>query len=240
MPKTKPQNLIPAVDSVGAFEGLMIPASPYIPDVRATAIEEGRHERPERTALQAMLREGDRLVELGAGIGFLGALAAKTIPDLQLLAYEANPELLPTIQDFYALNQLTPRAEARNEIVIADPKRPEHVDFHIHGSYLGSSLYRVGPAGRQPIKVPTVSWSAVKAAFRPTILLMDIEGAELDFLAHADLSGLRAVILEFHPNHYGQDGVVRCRRRLRRQGFEPKHRFAGGMVWGLEHEGPDA
>lgn len=222
------------------FEGLRIPHSPFIPDVRAEAMVAGRHERPERLALQAMLRPKDRLLELGAGVGFLGALAAKLIPDLEVLSYEANPELLPTIREFYALNNLESRAEARNEIVLADPKRPDHVKFHIHGSYLGSSLYEVGPKGRKPIKVPTVSWSAVKTIFQPTILLMDIEGAEFEFLAHADLSGLRAVILEFHPNHYGDEGVIRCRRRLRRQGFAPKHRFAGGMVWGLEREEADA
>lgn len=217
-----------------AGAGLILPPSPFIPESRALAIAEGRHERPERLALEALLRAGDRVLELGAGIGYLGALAAKRFDDVQVLAYEANADLMPTITALYAANGLSTRARARNAIVVSGADAPKEVTFHIHGSYLGSSIFEVGAPHRPVRRVPTHHWKDVIDEFRPTFLLMDIEGAELDLLAEADLSALRAVVLEFHPRHYQEAGMMTCRRILRQAGLAPKHRYAGGMIWGLE------
>jgi hypothetical protein len=45
------------------------------------------------------------------------------------------------------------------------------------------------------------------AALRPDVLICDIEGAEEMVLPLLDLSGLRAAIVELHPQYIGLRGV---------------------------------
>jgi len=50
--------------------------------------------------------------------------------------------------------------------------------------------------------------------------MMDIEGAELEFLRHADLSCVHTFIAEMHRDIYGREGMKECRRSLDAAGFE--------------------
>jgi nucleoside-diphosphate-sugar epimerase len=60
----------------------------------------------------------------------------------------------------------------------------------------------------------------VQATLQPDVLIMDIEGAEADFLRHADLSGLRAIVIELHPDVYGQPVLRECKTILLEAGFQ--------------------
>jgi hypothetical protein len=51
-------------------------------------------------------------------------------------------------------------------------------------------------------------------------MIIDIEGAELDFLEKADLSGIRGIVIEFHPKIYQVAGMRHCKSLLRAQGFD--------------------
>ena len=102
---------------------------------------------------------------------------------------------------------------------MSDPEAPPEVTFHLRSSYLGSSLLNSAARPAREISVPTRTWAEVMAQFRPDVLLMDIEGGELALLEGADLSGLRAIVLEFHPDTYGKQGMRRCKALLERAGF---------------------
>ena len=49
--------------------------------------------------------------------------------------------------------------------------------------------------------------------------MMDIEGAELDFLRGADLSDVDLVIIELHRKVYHRPGMQECKRAFADQGF---------------------
>jgi hypothetical protein len=70
------------------------------------------------------------------------------------------------------------------------------------------------------------------AQFRPDVLVMDIEGGELQLLENAALKSLRAIVLEFHPKHYGKQGVTRCQDILCAAGFAPLQDVSTSGVWG--------
>ena len=76
----------------------------------------------------------------------------------------------------------------------------------------------------------------VKAELDPTVILCDIEGGELDFLRHADLSGVRAVVMEFHPGVYERAGMRECKSILERAGFLRNDTVSTRLVWTCERD----
>jgi FkbM family methyltransferase len=198
--------------------GVDVPASPFLNETRIDRINSARYEGDEIAASLALIREGDRVLELGAGIGLVGGVIARNRAVERIISFEANPDLIPVARALYALNGLQ-TIELRNQLVLSGPDQPASLPFHIHGSYLGSSLLLGADRAKRTVEIPTADWAGIVADLRPTVLVMDIEGGELALLEHADLSGLRAVILELHPKAYGEDGTAACRKRLRQSGL---------------------
>jgi protein-L-isoaspartate O-methyltransferase len=51
----------------------------------------GDYERKELDVIERRLEPGDKVMEVGAGIGFLSAYCARVLGDDRVFAYEANP-----------------------------------------------------------------------------------------------------------------------------------------------------
>ncbi|WP_415920107.1 FkbM family methyltransferase [Tateyamaria sp. SN6-1] len=211
--------------------GVMVPASPFLNDARVRRMNEGTYEGQEIKGALELIRKGDRVMEMGAGLGVVGAVIAKNAKPEAVLSFEANPNLLPHIRGLYEVNGLQDRIEVRHNVVVAAPKPPEHVTFHLRTSFLGSSLVEQDKRRTTPVDVPTVAYDAVVDEFRPDVLVMDIEGGEQDFLRHADLRGIRAIIIEFHPKVYGRSGAHDCKTILQNAGFEKCKDISTRFVW---------
>ncbi|MGP6087543.1 FkbM family methyltransferase [Antarctobacter jejuensis] len=213
------------------FRGVKVPSSPYLTDMRRKRIAEGRYEAEEIAGALATVRPGDRVLEMGAGLGIVGAVVAANAKPQALLSFEANPDLMPHIRALHDMNGLQDRIELRNQVLMSAKDRPATRSFHIRSSFLGSSL--IDPENRPTrcVEVPTASLDEVLKEFRPDVLIMDIEGGELEFLADADLRGIRAVVIEFHPKVYGQEGVRACKDKLRGMGFRKAEELSTRFVW---------
>ena len=217
----------PAVESFG----VKVPASPFLNATRIARIAEGRYERQEIQGALALVGPSDRVLEMGAGLGIVGAVVAQNAKPKAVLSYEANPALVPHIRRLHALNGLSDRIELRNRVLLAEPDPPAEAEFHVGGSFLGASL--VAASGQTVVthRIPTDRFDDVRADFKPTVLIMDIEGGELEFLSGADLSGIRAVIVEFHPKVYGKTGMQRCKGLLQKAGFVRIAEHSTRWVW---------
>ena len=192
----------------------------------------GRYERREVTTALATITAEDRVLEFGAGSGAVGAAIALNCKPKAMLSFEANPDLLPHASALHRLNGLSDRMELRHGVVFSDPDAPPRVEFLIRGNFLGSGLELAhGAEKARRVDVPVWRYADVKREFPHDVIVMDIEGGELGFLSHADLTGVRLVLLELHPGIYGPDGVRRCRRALRRAGFESDPDLSGRMVF---------
>ncbi|PRY93751.1 FkbM family methyltransferase [Hasllibacter halocynthiae] len=216
-------------DPIRTVHGLVVPRSRFLNDRRAERIAAGRYEGQEIAGALALVREGDRVLELGAGIGVVGATVALARGPSAVLSFEANPALIPSIEALHAANGLT-NVELRHAVLDASPDRPATRPFAVHASYLGSSL---GGAGRR-VDVPTAGWDDVVGALRPDVLICDIEGGEAELLGRVDLSGIRAAVVEFHPGAYGVAGMRACKRALREAGLEPVKDLSTRTVWAAE------
>ncbi len=220
-----------SIEVAAECHGVKVPQSPMITPERAVRINLARYEGQEIAGALEVIRSDDRVLEMGAGIGLVGAITAKNGRPEKVLSFEANPRLIQHINALYALNGLEDRIEVRNEVLMSDPNAPETVAFHIRNSYLGSSLIDTDTRQTTRVEVPTTSYAALHASYKPTVLLMDIEGGELDFLRHASLKGIRAIVIEFHPGAYGKDGMRECKTILEQAGFMKVPEHSTRHVW---------
>jgi hypothetical protein len=82
---------------------LHVPAEMATPAL-ARKLDDGSYEADEARAASLCVREGFRVLELGAGLGFVTAVCAQGTAPENILAIEANPALIPVIEDTLARN----------------------------------------------------------------------------------------------------------------------------------------
>lgn len=216
--------------------GLKIPYSPYLDNSVMNLIKRDEYERWEMDGALAVVQPEDRVLEMGAGLGIVSGVVALQNKHVSTLSFEANPNLIPHIRNLHSQNSLTDRIEVRNAILSANPEDPESIPFHIDASYLDSSVLAVESDAKSTVSIAKADFETVKREFAPTVLLMDIEGAELDFLQHADLSGIRAIVIEFHRWIYGHKGARVCKRTLSEAGFLRLEDLSWRAVWTCERD----
>jgi FkbM family methyltransferase len=219
---------------VAHFSGVDIPDSPFLNAKRIERINAGKYEGQEIRGALHLVQPGDHVLELGAGLGIVGSVVAKTCKPAKMVAYEANPALIETINETYKINKLKSRIQVKNEVLLSRPDRPATMAFAVHNSYLGSSLLGDADRAKEVVDVPTASFNDVVKRLEPNVILMDIEGGELDVLEHANLNAmtqLRGIVIEFHPDQYEVSGMRRCKNILREAGFERIEDLSTRTVW---------
>lgn len=105
--------------------------------------------------------------------------------------------------------------------------------FYVRRNFLASSLAPLEgdtPETVTPTPVPVRNGSAEIARLKPSVLICDIEGAELDLLPQLDLTGLRAVLIELHPQWIGRDGIRKVFAALDRHDLVFFPRWSDGKV----------
>ncbi len=211
--------------------GLKVPASPFLNETRIKRINAARYEGQEIAGALHVVGPEDVVLEIGAGIGVVGGVIARNARPRAVHSFEANPALIPVIDQLYRVNDLSDRIGVRNVVLMSAPDRPDAVPFHVRSSYLGSSLIDRDGRAREVVQVPTADFNETCAELGPTVLIMDIEGGELDLLRHADLAPFRAVVVEFHPEAYGVGGMRECKTVLREAGFRRVDEKSTRTVW---------
>lgn len=182
------------------------------------ALSSGRYENHEADALLLHLRPGDRLLDLGAGLGFICALAARVLGEEAVFGVEAGPETVKLARRNLAANGFPGVKLIRGAVVESGDGE---VEFGQRPAFWASALK--GPEGwpdnAEVILVPSRPIGKLLARFAPTVICCDIEGGELGVLT-APLPGVRLVVVETHPQVYDEAGVAQIRGALVAQGFE--------------------
>ncbi|MCA2009155.1 FkbM family methyltransferase [Tritonibacter mobilis] len=217
--------------------GVKVPQSSFLTETRINRINAARYEGQEIAGALHVIREDDRVLEVGAGLGVVGAVIATNAKPEKVLSFEANPELVPVIRALHQMNDLGDRVELRNQVLFAGKDRPESMEFHLRNSFLGSSLLNEGGRPSRVVEIPTADMGEVVAELQPTVLVMDIEGGELALLEAMDLSPFRAIVIEFHPEAYEVKGMRRCKAILREAGFQKLGEVSSRTVWTCTREG---
>lgn len=214
----------PAMGSVIEVDGIAMRVDPRMSRANIRKLAEGRHTRHERALLARHLRSGDRVLELGGGIGMVSIACARRLGSDAVTTYEANPELEPLIRDNHALNDVAP--EIRMAMV---GERAGTRPLHVAAMFSHSSVYDVGETERV-VEVPVHELGAVMAELRPTVLVVDVQGAEREPFLWRHLDGVRMVLVELHPHVLGLRGIRDVRRRLRSAGLGEVDRAGNAFV----------
>ncbi|ANH09164.1 hypothetical protein shn_34155 (plasmid) [Shinella sp. HZN7] len=191
-------------------------------------IREGRYETPEARKIGKIVEEGDVILEIGAGIGFMTALMLKNPAVERVVSFEANPLLIPKIQRTLADNGLGgQRFELHNAILGAEDSGT--VDFHIHQDFWASSL-RKTTATIRSFPIPLVSFDKTIRSCRPTVIVCDIEGGEKALFATSDLAGVRSVYIELHQRVLGPAGMRDVFQAFHDRGFHYDQTHSSGAI----------
>lgn len=200
------------------------------------ALAKSSYEGKESTAARRLLKEGDTVLELGAGLGFMSACIRRETGAGRIVTYEANPDLIGYITRLHKANGIDD-IDLRHGVVLAKPSSST-VPFHIRADMWASSLEPRGEDKDGPVirtvDVPTFAWADVIADVRPDALIMDIEGGELDLLTLCDPGPVRRMVVELHPALHGITGMSRIFRVLEHHGFNYKPGLSNGNVLALE------
>ncbi|WP_375173455.1 FkbM family methyltransferase [Pseudooceanicola sp.] len=190
-------------------------------------LDQNGYEDKETAAALRVVQKGDRVVELGAGMGYMSSVVARNCAPAEVHAFEANPALIPCIRRVHSENGIT-NATVHHALL----GREEGVaTFYVRREFVASSML---PDPVEDVisthEVPVRPARDTIAALRPDVLICDIEGAEEMVLPLLDLTTLRAAIVELHPQYIGLQGVQRVFDAMRQGGLTYNPRRSNGKV----------
>lgn len=185
-----------------------------LPDDKA--MWKGTYELEFCKRLRKAVQPGDICYDIGAFRGYTAGVFALA-GAARVFAFEPMPENQETIQRVFAMNPnlpltLVPKA-------VADMEGAQKLEIHRDQSMnrLGS-VPGVGGGERIRVETTTVDATATKTGKHPTLMKIDVEGAEEAVLKGAPKAlneSVRAVFLEIHLGEAERN----CRRILEEAGF---------------------
>jgi len=178
----------------------------------AKDILNGKHEADERALLRETIRHGDRVLEVGAGIGVTGIEVARIVGQENVLSYEASPGLEWLIKKNHDLNGLHPQV-----IMKGVTKNGGSIIFYLNDSDLSGGQFPL--EGSREIKIDSVPLKQAIAEFDPSVVVMDAEGAEIELLPEIDLKNIRAVVVELHTGIIGVQGIASIEKAMNEKGL---------------------
>jgi FkbM family methyltransferase len=217
-------------EAVLQVNGVIVPDDPVVitPAIRQ-AMSEGRFEREEASQIPAIVRPGDRVLEIGAGIGFISTLLARERRVSRVIAVEANPHLLAYMARLHGANRVR-KVRRLNAVLTNAPVAS--ATFYLRRDFWMGSLAPTPNPYHATVEVPTIGLDGLLRDEAINLVVCDIEGAEDGLFDGADLSGVDRIYLETHDHVTGLSGVRRLFATMAEQGFvyDPRHSL-GSVVF---------
>jgi FkbM family methyltransferase len=203
--------------------GVIIPEDERVltPVIRQAMLA-GRFETEEAAQIPHIVRAGDRVLEIGAGIGFISSLLARDPRVSAVIAVEANPHLLDYMGRLHAQNDI--RKVRRLNAVLTNGTAAT-ATFYLRRDFWMGSLSPEPNAFTASVEVPTMNLDALLREEAIDLIVCDVEGAEADLFDRADLAGVDRIFVETHDHVTGLSGVRRLFDTMQAQGFvyDPRH-----------------
>ena len=174
----------------------------------------GTYEAHECDLVERGVHSGDRVLEIGTGIGLVSLVATRLCGgEGRVFSYEANPDLEPVIRENYRLNGWTPDLTMR--AVTSDGR---DLPFFRSSNVISSSVIDRNLAGDK-IVVQSLAINDIIDEHLPSVVIMDVEGSEVDLLSTANLSRVRILIVEMHPHIVGKEKIKMLVGDIETRGF---------------------
>ncbi len=202
-----------------------------IPEVRS-AICSGAYSAGIIRLLSDAVRPGDRVLVIGAGLGVVSTLIARSRGVERVIAFEANTSLHPYLERVHALNDV-PWVETVNAVLGDGAK--SRVPFFARHDIRESSLLPGDDAWKQVMMVPVMDLNVILTEERITLIVCDIPATAAQLLGRAELGSVERIIVpcggESSPSQGGNEASL----ELIGQGFAAEERGTATLF-----ERPDA
>lgn len=205
----------------------------YVPKDIQKQLYQNRYESQELSLVRSALASGDRVLEVGAGIGFIGIACAKICGQDNILSYEPNPAMKAVIEKNYELNGLRPNLRSK----VLDVEAGE-VEFFFSEGILSSSLIDRNQGSATRVEADGIA--QVTHDFAPTAIVMDVEGAEIELLRRCNLGGVSKLVIEMHPHVVGVEKIDELCDYLTSTGFSLRQRISKVYLFDRNTENNEA
>ena len=167
----------------------------------AEKLENGRYEGHEANAALMRVRGDTRVLELGAGLGYIASICAAIAGPHNVTTVEANPDMLPVVRGNLERNGFAD-VTVLHGAVTGQADVGDAIEFERTKAFWGASIAREGSNPDAIVSVPLLRLSDLLKRYRPHIVIMDIEGAEQTLFDEVWPSHVRSVMMELHPGRY--------------------------------------
>jgi hypothetical protein len=206
------------------LDGIRVGCGPDQPPSIRNGLYKGGYESAERQFLMKHLNPRDRVLEIGGGIGFVGLLAASIAGKGNVLTYEANPALEPTIRANHAQNDIVPELRMRAITTDGAP-----VTFHQSDNVVSSSIYDRREAGaRDRSGKRRLRGRHRRLAARHG--RHGCGGLRGRPAVHAAGRPFTHLLVELHPHVVGEDRIGALLQTLAAAGFEVTERLEKNVL----------
>jgi FkbM family methyltransferase len=196
------------------IEGVRIRVGRHMSRRVERALSKGGFERQQLQLIGVLLMPDDVVLEVGAGLGLVSTYCAQRVGSSRVFAFEADPDLEACLRETYELNGVEPTLD-----MCAVSARAGRVTIYRDKHLVSSSVGR-RRGGTRPVEVPGKALNYVVQRFRPTLLIIDAEGAERELFDGAELPTVTKIVLELHDRVIGTQGTDRVRATLSKLGFK--------------------
>ncbi|WP_296100888.1 FkbM family methyltransferase [uncultured Agrobacterium sp.] len=196
--------------------GVLLPLSPdEVSPIIWQALKDGSYEAKEARSVARAIRDGDRVLELGSGIGVITSVIAR-IPGVSVWAFEANPSTARLAERVLEANCANNVRFSQGLLTAGEPE--SHTFYVRRDLWMSSMDENQGPYEHR-IEIGSENIDEFIDHHCINVLVMDIEGAERDLLSDATLAGVERIFVELHDHLYGLSGVRDITQALALKGF---------------------
>jgi FkbM family methyltransferase len=182
------------------------------------------YEAEERLIAKEIIKPKDRVLEGGAGIGLTTMTVARIIGPENVISYEPTPVTFSLLSENLQTNGLQVKIRQRALGIKEATAR-----FHAQVDLLSSSFLQRNGNG-QVIQVSVDGIADVLLESKANVLILDIEGSEIDLLTADAFQQIDKMIVEFHPQLVGMAKISSTVAKLRSTGLHLRSECSYGKI----------
>lgn len=172
----------------------------------------GTYEPSHTRLFEEWVQPGSTVLDIGAHVGYYTLLSSSLAGDTgRIYAFEPNPRNCVHLRRHVRINRL--RNVHVEESAVAEARGVARFGFGT-----GSGTGKLDEKGRIEVRTIAVDAFCIARSIRPTLIKIDVEGAEMRVL-----EGARAVLLRYHPvillSTHGEAVHQQCITFLRQMGY---------------------